>query len=114
MRRNFLVMLAVCAVMVFANQGFAYKINHYREEPGIRSEAMNRKVNLIPIAYAQVIVARHIGTERVSFPDIALVNEAGGAGFRPMYRMKCAAGSHGYEAEVDAVTGQVMTLRQEY
>ena len=115
MRRiKYFAPLVMFMVLCFAEQGFAYKINHYREEQGIRAEAAIRKVRLIPIAYAQTIAAARIGTDRVSFADIELINEARSADFRPVFRMKCVSAAGGYDIEVDASSGSVLTFHQTY
>ena len=100
-------------VLVFSERGFAYKINHYREEPGIRVEALQKKIGLIPVASAQSIAAWQIGNRNVKFSNIELynMNAARSADFRPVYKLECESGGRGYHIEVDAVTGQVLLFR---
>ena len=115
MRRiKYFAPLVICMVLCFAEQGFAYKINHYREEQGIRAEAAIRKVRLIPIAYAQTIAAARVGADRISFTDIELINDAGSSGFRPVFRMKCVTPSNGYDIDVDASTGTIVTFSERF
>ncbi|MBQ7216336.1 MAG: hypothetical protein IJS39_10185 [Synergistaceae bacterium] len=114
MRRiKYFAPLVMFMVLCFAEQGFAYKINHYREEQGIRAEAAIRKVRLIPIAYAQTIAAARVGADRISFTDIELVN-ASSADFRPVFRMKCVTVSQGYYIDVDASTGTIVTFSEHF
>ena len=114
MRIRFLALLAVSMVLAFSGEGHAYKVNHYRETPGIRAEAASRKVRLIPIALAQTIAARQVGTSKVSFPEIELRNVSGDSVFMPVYVLKCSDGAGSYEAVVDAVTGRVLDFRTGY
>ena len=109
---KFFAPLAVFMVLCFAEQGFAYKINHYREEQGIRAQAAVRKVRLIPIAYAQTIAAARVGADRVSFSDIELINSARSSDFRPVFRMKCVTPSNGYNIDVDASTGTILAFTE--
>ena len=113
MRRIFRALLVVFMVLCFSRQGLAYKINHYREEPGIRIEASAKKVGLIPIASAQMIAARQIGKSNVVFSDIELysMGSTRSSDFRPVYKLECVSGGRGYYVEVDAVTGIVLTFR---
>ena len=101
-------------VLCLAGKVFAYKINHYREEQGIRAEAAIRKVRLIPIAYAQTIAAARVGADRISFTDIALINTAGSSDFRPVFRMKCVTPGNGYNIDVDASTGTILTFGERF
>ena len=100
-------------VLVFSQAGFAYKINHYREEPGIRLEASQKRIGLIAVASAQSIAAGQIGSRNVKFNNIELynMNAARSADFRPVYKLECESGGRGYEIEVDAVTGRVISFR---
>ena len=114
MRRiKYFAPLVICMVLCLAAQSFAYKINHYREEQGIRAEAAIRKVRLIPIAYAQTVAAARVGTDRISFADIELIN-ASSPDFRPVFRMKCVSAAGGYDVEVDASSGSVLAFHQTY
>ena len=112
--KKFFAPLAICMVLCFAGQSFAYKINHYREEQGIRAEAAIRKVRLIPIAYAQTIAAARVGADRISFTDIELINEARSADFRPVFKMKCITPSQGYYIDVDASTGTILKFSEHF
>ena len=114
MRRiKYFAPLVMFMVLCFAKQGFAYKINHYREEQGIRAEAAIRKIRLIPVAYAQTVAAARVGTDRISFADIELINDSS-PDFRPVFRMKCVSAAGGYDVEVDASSGSVLTFHQTY
>ena len=113
-REKYFALLALCMVLCFARQSFAYKINHYREEQNIRAEAAIRKIRLIPIAYAQTIAAERVGTDRISFTDIELINSAGSSDFRPIFRMKCVTPSQGYDVDVDAATGTIVTFSERF
>ena len=101
-------------VLCLTTQSFAYKINHYREEQNIRAEAAIRKIRLIPIAYAQTIAAERVGTDRISFTDIELINSAGSTGFMPVFRMKCVTPSQSYDIDVDASTGTILTFNERF
>ncbi len=113
MRRNFTALLVLLMVLAFSTEGFAYKINHYREEPGIRVEALARRIILIPVASAQTISAGKIGSRSVTFSHIELYNlsESRSTDFRPVYKLECISGGRGYYVEVDAVTGRVLAFR---
>ena len=112
-REKFIALLVICMVLVFSEEGFAYRINHYREEPGIRVEASAKKVGLIPIASAQNIAARQIGSTNVKFSNIELydMNAARSADFRPVYKLECISGGRDYHIELDAATGRVLIFR---
>ncbi|MBQ9433390.1 MAG: hypothetical protein IJU26_04150 [Synergistaceae bacterium] len=115
MRRiKYFAPLVMFMVLCLAGKVFAYKINHYREEQGIRAEAAIRKVRLIPIAYAQTIAAARVGADRISFTDIALINTAGSSDFRPVFRMQCVTPSNGYNIDVDASTGTILTFGERF
>ncbi len=115
MRRiKYFAPLVMLMVLCLAEQGFAYKINHYREEQGIRAEAAVRKVRLIPIAYAQSIAAARVGADRISFTDIELINGAKSSDFRPVFRMRCVTPSKGYDVDVDASTGTILTFSERF
>ena len=111
---KFFAPLAIFMVLCFAGQSFAYKINHYREEQGIRAEAAIRKVRLIPIAYAQTIAAARVGADRINFTDIELINAAGVSGFTPVFRMKCVTPNQGYDIDVDASTGTILSFSERF
>ena len=113
MRSKFIALLVVCMVLCFSAEGFAYRINHYREEPGIRTEASAKKIGLIAVASAQSIAAGQIGSRSVTFREIELynMNNARSGDFRPVYKLECVSGGRGYCVEVDAVTGQVLMFR---
>ena len=116
MRTKFLALLVILMVLCFSCEGFAYKINHYREEPNIRVEASTKRVSLIPIASAQLTAARQIGSKNVTFTEIELYNRANlrtnSFDFRPVYKMECVSGGRGYLIEIDATNGSVMTFTQ--
>ena len=115
MRRiKYFAPLVICMVLCLAAQSFAYKINHYREEQGIRAEAAIRKIRLIPIAYAQTIAAARVGADRISFTDIELINAARSSDFRPVFRMKCVTPGNGYNIDVDASTGTIVTFSEHF
>ena len=115
MRTRFFAPLVMFMVLCLSSQGLAYKVNHYREEPGIRNEAYTRKVWLIPIASAQTIAAKQIGSSKVTFSSIELFNRVdmrtSSADFRPAYKLECRSGGQVYLMEIDASTGQVLTFR---
>ncbi|MBQ7221673.1 MAG: hypothetical protein IJS28_11920 [Synergistaceae bacterium] len=118
MRRKFIALLVIFMVLAFSEDGFAYKINHYREGEGVRAEAYRRNIRLIPIAQAQVITANRVGSRSITFTDIVFDNEAGkypdSTDFRPVYTLNCVSVGRGYSVKVDAVTGQVLSFRQVY
>ncbi len=115
MRRiKYFAPLVMFMVLFLAGQSFAYKINHYREEQGIRAEAAIKKIRIIPIAYAQTIAAARVGTDRISFTDIELINSASNSDFRPVFRMKCVTPSKGYDIDVDASTGTIITFIERF
>lgn len=116
MRKKNIALLVIFMVLIFSEQSFAYKVNHYREEHNIRAEASQRRMQLIPIAKAQTIAARRIGAVRVSFSMIELNNEAdefpGGSDFRPVYKLKCISVNNTYDIAVDAINGRILHFSQ--
>ena len=118
MRTKFIALLVIFMVLGFSEQGYAYRINHYREAEGIRAEAARRNIRLIPIAFAQTIAAGKVNSSRVSFTNIELDNEAerykANSGFLPVYKMEYVADGHSFRIEIDASNGTTLYLNQEY
>ena len=100
------------SLLFSVSEAFAARINHYREEPDLRKEATRRNVRIIPIAQAQSIALKYVGSNNAFFENIQLYNEVSGKvksfDFRPVFKMECYANGRSYEVLIDASTGAII------
>ena len=112
-REKIIALLVIGIVLIFSEEVFAYRINRYCEEPGIRLQALEKGIGIIPIASAQSIAVRQIGSRSLKFNSIELydMNVEKSSDFRPVYKLECTSGGRGYHVEIDAVTGKVLEFK---
>ena len=87
---------------------------HDREERYVREEAARRGMKLLTHSQAQAIVAERVGGT-IRLKEIELEDEAddypNGTDFRPVYSLEVVSGGREYDAELDAVTGEILKFK---
>ena len=108
LRFKFTAFLALSILLSCSEHASAYKLNSYREDKSIRTEASKRKINLIPIAQAQAVSASLIHSNNIKFIEIELTSKS--RDFAPVYKLLCSSGNNVYDIEIDALTGDIISF----
>ncbi|MBQ7216338.1 MAG: PepSY domain-containing protein [Synergistaceae bacterium] len=125
MRKHYaiiLLLLAALTTLCISVQASALTYTDKTEAKYIKKEARRRKIKLVSLSKAKRAAKKAVqndsGSKKVKFTEMELDNEAddypNAAGFRPVYTFGCISGGIEYDVDVDALTGQVLKLEEEY
>ena len=86
-----------------------------REARYVREEASRRNMKLITIEQVKSIVMERAGSEKIRFKEFELEDEGDdySLDFRPIYSVEFFVRGQEYDAEVDAVTGEILKYKRD-